>query len=104
MPDLSKFIWNRVQKEGIDITAEILGKIITVIGAGMSLVVALAWNTAIKDLFTLIFPKKDAANLLAEFLYAIIVTVLVVVVLVYLSRILKIVESIKNEDQEEEQK
>ncbi len=100
MPDLSKFIRKRVQKEGIDITIEVLEKVTTFIGAGMGLVVALAWNTAIKTLFDKFFSQQPTANIMAQFTYAIFVTMLVVIMTIYLGRVFKIVKSIKEESQE----
>ncbi|MFH1456613.1 MAG: DUF5654 family protein [Patescibacteria group bacterium] len=63
---------------------EILEKMTTLIAAGLGLVAALAWNEAIKKLFEAVFGK--ASNLLAMFLYAILITIIVVVLTINLSR------------------
>lgn len=53
--------------------------------AAMSLVAALAWNDAIQSLFRLIF--GEAASLVAKFIYAIAITVLVVFVVMRLTKL-----------------
>jgi hypothetical protein len=63
---------------------EILEKMTTLIAAGLGLVAALAWNDAIKGLFSIIFGKSS--NVAVMFLYAIIVTAIVVVATIKLSR------------------
>lgn len=63
---------------------EILEKMTTLIAAGLGLVAALAWNDAIKGLFSIIFGKSS--NVAIMFLYAIIITVIVVLVTIKLSK------------------
>ncbi|MBI2551844.1 hypothetical protein HYW17_00895 [Candidatus Uhrbacteria bacterium] len=53
--------------------------------AGFGLVAALAWNDAIQSLFTTIFPT--ASNVVAKFVYAGLITVLVVLVTTRLARL-----------------
>lgn len=57
---------------------EMLEKMHTLATAGFGLVAALAWNSAIQDLFNLFFPNQE--SLIAKFLYAIVITVLIVLV------------------------
>ena len=52
-------------------TAEVLDKFAQLITTGLGLVAALAWNTAIQNLFTMIFGKAGAA-LVGQFAYAFI--------------------------------
>src|SRR3989338_11476387 len=96
MPDLSKFIKNRIGKEGIDVTVEILDKILMMIGAGMTLVVALAWNTAIRALFDKVF-SQPTANVIAQFVYAVFLTIVVVIALFYLGRIFRVAKNLQEE-------
>ncbi len=63
---------------------ELLEKMTTLIAAGLGLVAALAWNDAIKGLFSIIFGKSS--NIAVMFLYAIVITVVVVVATIKLSR------------------
>ncbi|MBI5621618.1 hypothetical protein HY933_01990 [Candidatus Falkowbacteria bacterium] len=56
--------------------------------AGFGFVTGLAWNEAIKALINFIFPFA-VSSLLAEFIYAIILTLLVVVIGRYLAKLSK---------------
>jgi hypothetical protein len=76
---------------------EILEKMSGLMVAGFGLVAALAWNEAITKLFEVIFGKQS--NLIAMFVYAILITVIVVVVTMKIS---KAVDKVKGELGEEE--
>jgi hypothetical protein len=67
------------------VSSEVLDKLVELITAAFGLVAALAWNTAIQELFTVIFP--EAGDLIAKFLYAAVVTVIVVFVTIRLGRL-----------------
>jgi hypothetical protein len=73
------------REEGEAVSSEVLDKLVELITAAFGLVAALAWNTAIQELFTMIFP--EAGDLIAKFLYAVVVTVLVVFVTIRLGRL-----------------
>lgn len=55
--------------------------------AALSLVAALAWNDAIQSLFKLVF--GEAGSLVAKFVYAVLITVLVVFAVTRLAKITK---------------
>ena len=75
-----KNITEKIRKEVRDKT---LGYILAAFG----LVTAFSWNEAIKGLIEYLFPlSKD--TVLAKFIYAIILTLLVVVASIYLTRLL----------------
>jgi uncharacterized membrane protein len=59
------------------VTAEVLDKFAELITVALGLVAALAWNTAIQNLFTMIFGKAGSA-LIGQFVYAIIITLVVI--------------------------
>ena len=40
-------------------SSEVLDKLVELVTAAFGLVAALAWNTAIQALFTLIFPRRE---------------------------------------------
>lgn len=65
---------------------EILEKMIGLVIAGLGLVAALAWNEAIQDLFKRIEIFGVKGSLLAKFLYAVLITVIVVAITYYLSK------------------
>ena len=66
-------------------TAEVLDKFAELITVALGLVAALAWNTAIQNLFTLLFGKAGSA-LIGQFVYAAIITLIVIFVTITVSR------------------
>lgn len=74
---------NQNQKNSLKL--EILEKITTLAAAGFGLVAALAWNSAIQELFTKLFPL-DTGSLWAKFIYALVITIIVVIVVALLGR------------------
>ncbi|MFA6304955.1 MAG: DUF5654 family protein [Patescibacteria group bacterium] len=58
------------------------------ITAGFGLVAGLAWNEAIKSLIEYLFPL-NSNSVLAKFIYALAMTVILVVITFYLSKIFK---------------
>lgn len=55
------------------------------ISTALGLVAALAWNTAIQNLFNLIFGKAGGA-LIGQFVYAILITIVVIFATIAVSR------------------
>lgn len=66
-------------------TGEVLDKFSQLITTALGLVAALAWNTAIQGLFTQLFGEAGGA-LVAQFLYAVIITLIVVFATIAVSR------------------
>ncbi len=64
------------------IRIEVLDKVSSLATAGLGLVAALAWNDAIKAIFDTYFPKTG--GIIAQFVYAIILTVLIVFITIKL--------------------
>ena len=69
-------------------TAEVLDKFAELITVALGLVAALAWNTAIQNLFTMFFGKAGGA-LIGQFVYAIIITLVVIFATIAVSRAAK---------------
>jgi uncharacterized membrane protein len=67
------------------LTAEVLDKFAELITVALGLVAALAWNTAIQNLFTTIFGEAGSA-LVGQFIYAIIITLVVIFATIAVSR------------------
>src|SRR5215210_7582794 len=67
------------------VTPEVLDKFAELITVALGLVAALAWNTAIQNLFTMIFGKAGSA-LIGQFIYAIIITLIVIFATIAVSR------------------
>ena len=66
----------------------VIQKTLELFTTALSLVAALAWNDAIQSVFKLFF--VDAASLLAKFIYAIIITLIIVIMSSQISRLNKI--------------
>ena len=66
-------------------TAEVLDKFAQLITTALGLVAALAWNTAIQNLFTKIFGEAGAV-LIGQFVYALIITFVVIFATIAVSR------------------
>jgi uncharacterized membrane protein len=64
---------------------EVIEKIAALITAAFGLIAALAWNTAIQEIFRLIF--GDQSGVLAMIFYAIVVTIIAVVVTIWIGRV-----------------
>ncbi|OGY50527.1 MAG: hypothetical protein A3B89_01875 [Candidatus Buchananbacteria bacterium RIFCSPHIGHO2_02_FULL_40_13] len=75
---------NQIQNQK-SLKLEILSKMTDLATAGFGLVAALAWNEAISSLFIAIFPQ--AGNIIAKFVYAVIITVLVVFITMKLGKL-----------------
>jgi uncharacterized membrane protein len=67
------------------LTAEVLDKFAELMTVALGLVAALAWNTAIQNLFTTIFGEAGGA-LVGQFIYAIIITLVVIFATISVSR------------------
>jgi len=66
------------KEEKISLHIELLEQMQSLMTAGFALVAALAWNTAIQDLFARIFPDQN--SLIAKFLYAVLITLIMIIV------------------------
>jgi hypothetical protein len=73
-----------VGKEKV-LTGEVLDRFSQLITTALGLVAALAWNTAIQNLFDRLFGKAGAA-LAGQFLYAVLITLLVIFATIAVSR------------------
>jgi len=67
------------------VSAEVLDKFAELITVALGLVAALAWNTAIQNLFSMIFGKAGSA-LIGQFVYAIVITLVVIFATIAVSR------------------
>jgi uncharacterized membrane protein len=67
------------------LTGEVLDKFSQLVTTALGLVAALAWNTAIQNLFDRVFGKAGAV-LAGQFLYAILITLVVIFATIAVSR------------------
>ncbi len=80
-------IGEKISKEARETKEALRERTITLILGGFGLVAALAWNEAIRALFSHFF--EPAGEILGKFIYAIVVTIIVVVISVELQKINK---------------
>lgn len=75
----------KIKEEGKEFRVEIRTRVMGYIGAGLGVIVSLAWNEAIKALIEMLFPlNKD--SLIAKFVYAVLMTAILVFITVYFLR------------------
>lgn len=77
---------NTLKNEGAKLKAEVREKTATYIMGGLGVVVGLAWNEAIKGLIEYFIPYAGAGTLVAKFVYAVLLTIIIVVATTYLFR------------------
>jgi len=70
-----------------EVKNEVRQKTMTYIAGGFGLVAGLAWNDAIKSTIDLLFPASGG-SIIAKFIYALVITLVVVVVLTSIGRFL----------------
>jgi septation ring formation regulator EzrA len=75
----------KLKENGKEIKKEIWQQTISYIIAAFGLVAGLAWNEAIKALIDYLFPLGEN-TLLAKFIYAISMTLIVVIITIYLMK------------------
>lgn len=75
----------KIKEEGRGLTREVRERTFGYMVAAFGLVAGLAWNEAIKSLIEYLFPLAQN-TLLAKFLYAVIITLMVIFVSFYLTR------------------
>jgi len=69
-----------------ELRVETLSKMTDLATAGFGLVAALAWNDAIKGLFDYFLPQSNGGGIVAQLLYALVVTIIVVIVTMKLGK------------------
>lgn len=81
-------IGEKLAESRAEIRKEVRERTFTYLVAAFSLVASLAWNEAVKSLIDYFLPA-GTNTLMAKFIYAVFITVLVVVLTIYLEKILK---------------
>ena len=79
-------VLERLREEKMKFRKEVKDKTVGYILAALGLVAGLAWNEAIKALITVFFPTPGN-DVLAKFVYAVLVTIIIVIITVYLLKI-----------------
>lgn len=92
-----KALREKIKNESAHVRREVKKQTLTYVAASLGLVAGLAWNEAIKALIEYFFPASQN-TILAKFMYAIGVTLLIVIVTYYLTRVIKADEEKKTEE------
>ena len=79
-----------------DLKSELRNNVLTYVGGAFGVVAGLAWNDAVKELIQYLYPVSTN-TVMAKFIYAGIITVIVVIIITYLQRIFKIEEPNKDD-------
>lgn len=79
------------KEQKMSLRIELLEQTQALMTAGFALVAALAWNTAIQDLFQKIFPNQN--SLVAKFIYALLITFIMIVVTRRLGKTISVLKS-----------
>jgi len=77
-----------MKKKTERIEREVKEKLVTYLGAAFGFVAGLAWNDAVKALIDHLFPVEQD-GILAKFIYAFFVTLVLVLVTIILQRIMR---------------
>jgi len=88
----------KLREEGKRIKKEVNKKTVTYIVTALGLVAGLAWSDAVKSLIEYFFPLAQN-TLMAKFVYAVLMTIVLAIVAIYLTRIF-IGEEIKGENKD----
>ena len=86
MEEKERSIIKNLKKSGKKLSNEAKDRSIGYIEAGLGLVAGLAWNEAIKTTIETLFPVSKS-TVIAKFIYALIITVIIVAISVNLRKI-----------------
>lgn len=89
---------SKIFKKGDELRGEVQNRIAGYMAGAFGLIAGLAWNDAVKSLIEYFFPQTGN-GLLAKFIYALLITLVVVIVTVYL---VKFLEGKKQDEQSAE--
>ncbi len=78
--------FTRLKNEGEKLKDEVRDRTAAYIMGGLGVVVGLAWNEAIKGLIEHLLPFSGTGTLVAKFVYASVLTIIIVVATTYLFR------------------
>jgi uncharacterized membrane protein YidH (DUF202 family) len=84
-------ILDGVGKKGHEVRSAFADQTMNYVTAALSLVAGLAWNDAIKSAIEFLFPLEKN-NILAQFIYAIVLTTVVVILTLVLRRLIGLVK------------
>ncbi|MFZ2682027.1 MAG: DUF5654 family protein [Patescibacteria group bacterium] len=84
-------VLSRLKQHGQKVQGAVADQTMSYVTAALGVVAGLAWNDAVKSAIDYFFPA-ESATIVAQFLYAIIVTLIVVVLTLLLRRLFGLVK------------
>lgn len=85
IPTAEEFVENLKETDAKDIKTEFIGRIVLIVIAGLGLISVLAWDEAIKSLYSKIV--EDSESLMGKFGYAVLITLIGVIISIVLGKI-----------------
>ncbi|OGI63881.1 hypothetical protein A2914_02045 [Candidatus Nomurabacteria bacterium RIFCSPLOWO2_01_FULL_41_21] len=86
LPQMEELMDNMVNKKNVrEIKNEFIGRVVTIVIAGLALITALAWDETLKGVFTYFFGELTGLN--NKLFYALTVTFFAVLVSIIISKI-----------------
>ena len=86
IPQMEELMDNMIDKKSMrEIKNEFIGRVVTIVIAGLALITALAWDETLKGVFTYFFGELTGLN--NKLLYALTVTFFAVVVSIIIGKI-----------------
>lgn len=76
----------KLRKKSARVRTKVRDVSATYIASGLGIVVGLSWNEAIKSAITYLYPESSSGSLLAKFIYAFILTIIVMFATAYIVR------------------
>ena len=84
IPTAEDFVKNIQDTEAKDIQTEFIGRVVTIVIAGLGLISVLAWDDALKDYYRYLVPNSETLG--GKFGYAVIITLFGTVISIILGR------------------
>jgi hypothetical protein len=84
-------ILRRVGNKSVEVRQALADQTMGYVTAALSVVAGLAWNDAVKAAITYLFPAEEL-SIAAQFLYALVMTVIVVLLTMILRRVIGLVK------------
>jgi hypothetical protein len=84
-------IFRRVKTQSVEVRAALADQTMGYVTAALSVVAGLAWNDAVKAAIGYFFPAEES-SIAAQFLYALLMTVVVVLLTLILRRVMGLVK------------
>ena len=95
-----RFFIGKVKQEGLTVVREIQKQLSMLVVMAVGWLIAGSWKDFMKALFDAILPNT-AANLIAQLIYVIMITIIGVLAVVYITRVFAKLDEFTKEEEEE---